>query len=361
MSTEEDTVIDMSTPIKQMRNKLPGRGLSALLVSAGILSSLLANSGLLVGQQRVEPVNPGAFQAPATAVTPTATTGAVSPAQSRPSTPMRAPTLQIAAGDLLQITVFDSPELSSQVRVSQTGDIALPWGGSLHVQGLTPKQVGEGIEEELKEQKILKYPHSVTVFVAEYATQGVKVLGQVKAPGVYPLLGTHRLYDMIASAGGVTDLASRNVIIMRQNDTMHPVSVTMNYSPGQIDESDLQILPGDTIIVRKAGVVYVLGDVGRPGGFLIQDNQPLTVMRALSLAQGINKTAKLNSSVIFRKTPTGQTESPLPLKKVLHGKATDLTLSDHDILYVPSSLEKTLGYRGIELAAQATAGVIIYK
>jgi polysaccharide biosynthesis/export protein len=351
----------MTTPIKQMRNKLLGRGLWAVVVKAGMLSGLLSGSCPLIAQQRVEPVNPGSVQAPASAVTPTAATSSVSAPESSPSTLMGAPTLQIAAGDLLQVTVFDSPELSAQLRVSQTGDIALPWGGNLHVQGLTPQQAGKGIEDNLKEQKILKYPHSVTVFVAEYATQGVKVLGQVKAPGVYPLLGTHRLYDMIASAGGVTDFASRNVIIMHQNDTMHPVSVTLNYSPGQIDESDLQVLPGDTIIVQKAGVVYVLGDVGRPGGFLIQDNQPLTVMRALSLAQGINKTAKLNSSVIFRNTPTGQTESPLPLKKVLHGKATDLTLSDHDILYVPSSLEKTLGYRGIELAAQATAGVIIYK
>ena len=84
-------------------------------------------------------------------------------------------------------------------------------------------------------------------------------------------------------------------------------------------------------------------------------------MRALSLAQGVNKTAKLNSTVIFRNTTGGQTESPLPLKKVLKGQSTDLSLSDHDILYVPSSIEKTLGYRGIELAAQATAGVIIYK
>jgi polysaccharide export outer membrane protein len=272
-----------------------------------------------------------------------------------------APTVRIAAGDLLQVTVFDTPELSSQLRVAQTGDIDLPWSGMLHVQGMTPEQAALEMEARLQKQKIMKYPHRVTVFPVEYATQGVKVLGQVKSPGIYPLLGAHRLYDMIAAAGGVTDLASRKVVILRQDDAGHPMTVELNDGPDAAERSDVEVLPGDTLVVQKAGVVYVLGDVGRPGGFLIQDNQPLTVLRALSLAQGVNKTAKLNSSVIFRVASGVQVQSALALKKVLHGEAVDLPLADHDILYVPSSLGKTLGYRGIELAAQATAGVIVYK
>lgn len=277
------------------------------------------------------------------------------------TTSVGAPAVCIAAGDLLQITVFDTPELSSQLRVAQTGDIDLPWSGTLHVQGMTPEQAAIEMEERLRKQKILKYPHRVTVFLVEYATQGVKVLGQVKSPGIYPLLGAHRLYDMIAAAGGVTDLASRKVVILRQNNAVRPMTIELNDGPQAAAQSDVEVLPGDTLVVQKAGVVYVLGDVGRPGGFLIQDNQPLTVLRALSLAQGVNKTAKLNSTVIFRDVSGVQVESALALKKVLHGEAVDLPLTDHDILYVPSSLGKTLGYRGIELAAQATAGVIVYK
>jgi polysaccharide export outer membrane protein len=318
----------------------PGTALAGSL----ILCALLACPQRLVAQQQVQPVDQRTPVDPANTIAPA-----------------RAATLRIAGGDLLQVTVFDTPELSSQLRVAPTGEIELPWGGTLHVEGSTAEQAAAAIEASLKNQNILKYPHRVTVFIAEYATQGVKVLGQVKTPGVYPLLGTHRLYDMIASAGGVTDFAARQVIVVHQGDAAHPVTVELNYSQERIQQSDIEVLPGDTIVVQKAGVVYVLGDVGRPGGFLIQDNQPLTVLRALSLAQGINKTAKLNSAVIFRNTAAGQTQSPLALKQVLHGKATDLPLSDHDILYVPSSIEKTLGYRGIELAAQATAGVIIYK
>jgi polysaccharide export outer membrane protein len=333
-----------------------------VVTGAIILSALAAGSQQLPAQQRVQPVNQRRLDTPANTVAPTQPTGLPSnTAQGASVQPASAPALHIAGGDLLQVTVFDTPELSSQLRVAQTGEIELPWGGSLHVEGSTPEQASEAIEASLKNQNILKYPHRVTVFIAEYATQGVKVLGQVKTPGVYPLLGTHRLYDMIASAGGVTDFAARQVIIVHQNDTGHPITAELNYNPDGIEQSDIDVLPGDTIVVQKAGVVYVLGDVGRPGGFLIEDNQPLTVLRALSLAQGVNKTAKLNSTVIFRHTATGQTQSPLALKQVLHGKATDLALSDHDILYVPSSIEKTLGYRGIELAAQATAGVNIYK
>lgn len=273
----------------------------------------------------------------------------------------QAPEIEISEGDLLQIAVFDTPELSAQIRVDQQGMINLPWGGNLRVAGMTPGQLGEELQTMLVEQKILRQPHGVTVFVQEYATQGVKVLGQVKSPGIYPYLGSHRLFDMIALAGGVTDFASRTAILIHRGDVAHPVTVQLAYDE-KIKDSDVQVLPGDTIIVGKAGVVYVLGDVGRPGGFLLQDNQQqMNVLQALSLAQGINKTAKLNSAVLLRQTPSGYIEYHLRLKKILQGNEENLTLSDHDILYVPSSLSKTLGYRGIEMAAQATAGVIIYR
>jgi len=271
-----------------------------------------------------------------------------------------APAIAIAAGDLLQISVFDTPELSAQVRVDQNGDINLPWGGKSHVEGMSPAQVADTLQAMLQQQKILKNPTPATVFVVEYATQGVKVLGQVKSPGIYPLLGFHRLFDLIASAGGVTDIASRTVTLIHPGGESHPVTVTLDYRSDRIAESDIEVLPGDTIVVSKAGVAYVLGDVGRPGGFLLQDNQQLTVLQALALAQGTNKTAKLNSAVIFRDSPEGRHEYKIELKKVLQGEYADLRLGDHDILYVPSSMGKTLGYRGIELGAQATAGVLIY-
>jgi polysaccharide export outer membrane protein len=352
-------VTNTTTRPAPMTSRHSGKVKSAFMGT--IFSAALVQCSVVgIAQQRVQPVDPGNFQPPVNATSPAlaASTGVQAAVNADSSA---APILAIGAGDLLQVTVFDTPELSAQLRVSQAGEIGLPWGPTLNVNGLTAEQAATAIERNLETQNILKYPHKVTVFVAEYATQGVKVLGQVKSPGVYPLLGTHRLYDLIASAGGVTDFASRRVLIIHQNDPLHPVAVELDYGPGQIQHSDIKVLPGDTVVVQKAGVVYVLGDVGRPGGFLIEDNQPLTVMRALSLAQGVNKTAKLNSTVIFRNTGAGQTESQLPLKKVLKGQSTDLALSDHDILYVPSSIEKTLGYRGIELAAQATAGVIIYK
>src|SRR6202012_1306165 len=113
-----------------------------------------------------------------------------------------APQLLVSAGDLIQVTVFDTPELSAQLRVDQKGDVTVPWGETLHVAGMAPAQVATMIQGRLQEEKILKFPHNVTVFVAEYATQGVNILGQVKSPGVYPVLGIHHLYDVFALGGG---------------------------------------------------------------------------------------------------------------------------------------------------------------
>jgi polysaccharide export outer membrane protein len=353
MATSMTTRRASPTSVRRIRAK-------AILLVPLLAAALLQTPLLAKAQQRIQPVDPGNFHSPVLATAPAPAAFAGAETRSAADSAL-APALAIGPGDLLQVTVFDAPELSAQLRVSQGGEIGLPWGANFNVNGLTAEQAATAMENNLQTRNIFRYPHKVTVFIAEYATQGVKVLGQVKSPGIYPLLGTHRLYDLIASAGGVTDFASRKVLIIHLNDPAHPSTVELDYGPEQIEHSDIQVLPGDTVVVQKAGVVYVLGDVGRPGGFLIEDNQPLTVMRALSLAQGVNKTAKLNSTVIFRNAAGGQTESPLPLKKVLKGQSTDLALSDHDILYVPSSIEKTLGYRGIELAAQATAGVIIYK
>lgn len=270
-----------------------------------------------------------------------------------------APPLVISAGDLIQLDVFDTPELSGKIRVSQTGEIKLPVGGTLLVEGKTPIQVGALIEHQLVDQNILKSFRPINVFVSEYATQGVSVLGQVRSPGVYPLLGSHRLYELISAAGGFSDLAGNQISILHQDSNIPTTVVKVDQE--HLHDADLSIFPGDTILVSKAGVVYVLGDVGRPGGFVIQDTQPLTILKALSLAQGINKTAKLGATRIIRETANGKVEVPVHLSKVLNGKEPDLALTDRDILFIPSSLAKTLGYRGIELGAQTATGVLIYK
>ena len=111
------------------------------------------------------------------------------------------PSLPISFGDLIQVDVFDSPELSTSLRVNSRGEVELPLGGAVKVQGLTASEAGAAIADRLKQAGILLDPH-VTVLIVEYQSQGVTVTGEVRTPGVYPLLGNRTVMDMIAMAGG---------------------------------------------------------------------------------------------------------------------------------------------------------------
>src|ERR1700722_16434845 len=267
--------------------------------------------------------------------------------------------LQISAGDLLDVNVFDTVELSGRLRVDERGSIELPIAGDLVVSGLTAEQAGHAIEQKLLTTNILKDPH-VSVNVLEYATQGVTVLGEVKNPGVYPLLGTHGLLDLISAAGGVTANAGKAVTVTHRTDPEHPEIVNVESKPGSTVAFNVDVRPGDTVMVSHAGIVYVVGDVGKPGGFLIENNDRLTVLQAIALAQGTNHTASLDHAKLIRKIGVEHQELPVPLKKILASKAPDEPLSDGDILFVPTSQAKNATYRGMEAALQMATGLVVY-
>jgi polysaccharide export outer membrane protein len=259
-----------------------------------------------------------------------------------------APAIFIGPGDMLSINVFETPELTTSLRVSQTGDINLPVLGRVHVAGLTAQGAAVEIQDELKEKGLLIDPH-VTVSTTEFASQGATVLGEVRTPGVYPTLGSRRLLDMLALAGGVSNTAGRLVTIVHRGDPEHPVHIALQPTPAAMrEQKNPVILPGDTVDVAKAGVIYIMGDVLRPGGILVDNNERLSVIEALSLAGGIDKTAAMSKTQLIRKLPAGREEVDLDLKKILYGKQADVLVSDGDILYVPTSTGKTLIYRGTE-------------
>jgi polysaccharide export outer membrane protein len=269
--------------------------------------------------------------------------------------------LQLSAGDLLQLTTLGTTDsdLSPKLRVDEQGAINLPYSGALRVTGLTAEEAGHAIEARFREKEVLKDPN-VSVTVLEYATQGVTVLGEVKNPGVYALLGSHGLLDLISAAGGVTPNAGKAVTITHRGDADHPEIVNVASKPGSIASFNVDVRPGDTIMVSHAGIVYVVGDVAKPGGFLIENNDRLTVLQAIALAQGTNRTASLNHAKLIRKTDTGHEEVPVPLKKILSSSAPDQMLADGDILFVPTSQSKNAAYRGMEAALQMATGVVVY-
>jgi polysaccharide export outer membrane protein len=274
------------------------------------------------------------------------------------------PSLPISFGDLIQVNVFDNPDLSGSFRVDSKGDVELPLGGKVQLKGLIAAEAGAAIAARLKEAGILLDPH-VTVLILEYQSQGVTITGEVRNPGIYPLLGNRTILDMIAMAGGLNENAGKVASVFHRGNPNEVRQIQLNVSvqtPRSIAASDFELLPGDTISVSRSGVVYVIGDVGRPGGFLVEHNDRLNVLQALALAQGTNQTASLHNARLMRKAEDGQhVLIEFDLKKVLNGRASAMLLSDGDVLYVPVNSAKVITLRMIEAAISVGTGIAIYR
>jgi polysaccharide export outer membrane protein len=264
----------------------------------------------------------------------------------------------IGAGDLLEMSVFDTPELSGKLRVSNTGDVLIPLVGSLHVAGMKAEEAQNLIRQKFIDGGYLKDPQ-VTVFVAEYATQGVSVLGEVKSPGIYPAFGSHHLLDYISQAQGLTPLAGTTVTITHTgvSETQH---VKLKAGSTPTADNNPEILSGDTIYVERTGVVYVVGEVAHPGGFPMDHDEQLTILQAVALAQGTTPTAARSSAQLIRTTAQGRQQIPIDLKKIIAAKSKDMMLQDNDILFVPSSAAKTT-WKTIEAALPTAAGAGVYR
>jgi polysaccharide biosynthesis/export protein len=265
--------------------------------------------------------------------------------------------LRLEAGDLVEVGVYNVPELTTKARVSSQGEIYLPLIDYVHVVGLTAEEAEGLIQKRLSDGGFVKNPH-VTLFVDQYASQGASVLGEVARPGVYPVPGQQQLFDLISAAGGFTEKAGRSITVTHRAQTDKPITVPLSRNVSDNPESNIPILPGDTIIVRKADLVYVVGDVGRPSGFLM-DSGHLTVLQAIAMAGGTTRTANLGGARIIRKGPDGITETSVELKKILRAKAPDVTMQADDILFVPTSAAKAIAGRTFEAAMQAATAASI--
>jgi polysaccharide export outer membrane protein len=257
----------------------------------------------------------------------------------------------IGPGDLLDLTVFDVPELVLKVRVDAGGGVSLPLIGDQKLAGMTVRNAQLSIARQLVVRRLVNQPQ-VSIFMEEFATQGITVYGEVSAPGIFPLMGPHKLYDAIAAAGGLTLKSGRLVTILHagQNRPPETVSLVGGVSPQQ---QNVTIYPGDTIIVSKAGVIYVLGEVNKPGAFLMEDNTSISFLKAIALAQGTTKLASLKHALILEQSPDGTVKIKVSLDKLYHGEASDLQLHAEDIVFVPLSNLKNYGAMGLQAAIQA--------
>ncbi|HEX8713751.1 MAG TPA: polysaccharide biosynthesis/export family protein [Terracidiphilus sp.] len=282
-------------------------------------------------------------------------------AASSPAAPLSVMPAPIGAGDALEVSEFHTPEFRSEVRVAADGSVALPLIGDVRVAGLDEQGAAHVIEKALFDRHMLLHP-IVAVTVTAYAGQDVSILGEVARPGVYPYSLHHRLLDLLSAASGLTPSAGRLVNIFHRDDPKTPHPVVLD--PGGVDaagDHNPELSPGDTVEVSRAGLVYVIGAVVRPGGFPVDPVQRLTVVQALSLAWGPTQIAATGKALLIREQNGGRTTISLNLKRMLRGKEPDQPIRDRDILYVPDSTAKNLLNRTMESAIQSTIGVSIYS
>jgi len=293
---------------------------------------------------------------------------------------------RIGAHDLLEINVFEAPDLNRSLRVSAGGEISMPLLGAIQSTGLTAREL-EGVIE-IKLRQYMKNPH-VGVFVTTVESHPVSVVGAVKKPGVFQIRGTKTVLEMLSMAEGLADDAGDQVLVMRgaglqfgsdslrDTTSTNPDSAPPANPPGnetiKINLKDLlesgdqrynvPVYPGDIVKVTRGGIVYVIGDVKKPGGFVLRSDQNMSVLKAIALAEGLNSTsAKSRTKIIRTDEHSGKrTEFPIDLGKVLAGKAPDTPLKPADIVFVPNSSGKTVLYKGTEAAVATASGVAIWR
>ncbi len=267
--------------------------------------------------------------------------------------------LLIGPGDMLHVQVFDTPELEQHARVTDAGELPLMLGGSVKVSALTPSEAARAVEKALLDGHYLLRP-KVLVAVEEYATQKVSVLGEVKTPGAYPINTSRSVLDVLSMAGGLTDVADRKILIERRNSQEKIPYFVSNKADAAFDTA-IQIHPGDTLFVPKAGIVYVLGDVGRPGGYTMTNNEgKISVLELVARAGGTNHSAVPSHARLIRKDGANYTEVALPLSAMQKGNHADMPLQVDDIIYVPFSYMRNIAMNAGGIAASA-AGALIYQ
>jgi len=267
----------------------------------------------------------------------------------------------IAPGDLLEIGEFRTPEFRSVLHVSPAGTVKLPLIDEVRVEGMSEVEAARAIAAALVSRGILNRPQ-VSVLIRAAIGQDVSVLGEVGRPGVYPYSVHHRLFDFLSAASGANPAAGGLVNIYHRGEpeVPHPV----HFDPNGLQtgaNTNPDIAPGDTIQVTRAGLVYVVGDVIRPGGFIVNPTQEFTVLKAISLAWGPSQNAAASKALLIREQTGGRTVTSLNLKRMLRGKDPDQPIYAQDIIFVPNSTAKNLFNRSVESAIQSAAGVSIYS
>ena len=289
------------------------------------------------------------------------------------------PEYALGAGDQISLHVGDLEEISDKpIRIDPNGNIDLPLAGTVQAAGLTPTQLKAALAAKLS--KYLTNPQ-ITLNVIENQSRPVSVFGAVSRAGVYQLQGPRHLAEVLSLAGGTAPDAGAVVVVTREERWgkieapgvrtelgSHSSTVTIpmdELTSAKNPEDNILILPNDTISVPKAEVVYVVGNVRKAGGFTLAHHPTLTVLQAISLAEGFSPDAAGGKARILRRSPEGDSVPPHEIKvdasAIFNGKAPDVPLYANDILFIPNSAFKATTKRVLEASIGLSTGLLIYR
>jgi len=345
------------------------------IACATAFSLALAGTARLSGQdlERIGPVPP-------TATSGTATQQARPTARTTPSAPATnevGSDYVIGPEDVLQISVFGVPDLNQTVRVANDGTIAMQLLGRVKASGLTSDQLRDRLETDLG-KNLLQHPQ-VSVFVQQFHARPVSIVGAVEKPGLYQITGPRSLVEMISLAGGLakrnTAAPGKTVYVTRPAGfnnlkivpgmkKLAPDKIAINLKDllyTQAEGLNVQIEPHDIIAVSKADVIYVAGSgVRKPGGFVLENRDSVTVVQAVAMAEGLAPNAARHRARIIHTKPDGShVETYIDIEKIIKDRAPDPTLAANDILYVPSSKSKAAAKKTVETIVQTVSGFLI--
>ena len=281
----------------------------------------------------------------------------------------------LGGGDEVTLRDSDVEELNGKVfQVGEDGMIGLPIIGRLQVAGLTVAEFEHSLNDKLK--IYVKEPKT-TVASVQYRSRPVSVMGAVTNPGVYQITAPRTLVQMLSVAGGLRSDAGSWLVITRKDprEMNRPTQPGADFVTGVTEiripitgllngtdpRAGMFVVPNDVISVAKAEMIFVMGEVKKPGGFVLGDREQLSLIRALSLAEGLQGSASARHAKVLRDSSTGRSEIPVDIAKILDGKGPDLMLLPDDVLYVPTNTGKKIAIRSIEAAIQAGTGIAIWR
>jgi polysaccharide export outer membrane protein len=284
----------------------------------------------------------------------------------------------LGPGDVLTVSEADLD--SSQVfydktfRIDNSGDVTIPLAGSIHAAGLTRVQAEAEVNKGLA--RVLKQPQAV-IGVSEFHSQPVSVLGAVNNPGIIQVAGVRNLFEVLSLAGGIRQDAGNTIKITRkiqfgnvplpdaQLDSTGQFSIASVRVKGVMSATDpsqnITIMPEDVITVPKGEVVYAVGALTKPGGFLLGENGALSTLQVISLAEGLSKTSAPNRAIILRVVPgsVSRVEIPVNVKQLMAGKAEDIAMRGDDILFIPTSGAKIASNQVLQALTAATGSAVL--